>query len=364
MERVPYNPSEIVTTETYPSMFAGAPGSPKYNTPITPKENYKALLRREIPMWIPIGSDTLLMSPRIDPDNMARVFAFEAVPMAPDEMTGGLDKFGVEWVYVPVAGGSMVKPGNPILEDVNDWEKVIKFPNVAAWDWETHRKSNAEYVSTDRLISITILTGFFERLISFMDFENAAMAMIDEDQQPAIHALFDKLADTYNEMVDHYIDVFKMDQLWFHDDWGSQRAPFFSLNTAREMIVPHLKKVVDHCHSKGVFFDMHSCGKNELLVPAYIEAGCDAWTGQTMNDKEMLYEMYGDKLIMGVESDVSEKYPFGGPPCPPEEAAASAKRFIEKYGPDFAAKPVVGGFGMDPTFAETLYVESRKLFSK
>ncbi|MBQ3165842.1 MAG: hypothetical protein IJC01_00740, partial [Clostridia bacterium] len=84
-----------------------------------------------------------------------------------------------------------------------------------------------------------------------------------------------------------------------HDDWGSQRAPFFSLDTCMEMIVPHIKKIVDFCHSKGLWFQQHSCGKNEMLVPAYIAAGVDLWCPQPMNDIVKLVKEYGDKLLFG-----------------------------------------------------------------
>jgi hypothetical protein len=50
---------------------------------------------------------------------------------------GGKDFFGIEWEYIPQVGGSMVRPGKgALLEDVNDWEKVIKFPNLDDYDWE------------------------------------------------------------------------------------------------------------------------------------------------------------------------------------------------------------------------------------
>ena len=30
------------------------------------------------------------------------------------------------------------------MEDANDWEKLIKFPDVNSWDWEGAAKGNAE----------------------------------------------------------------------------------------------------------------------------------------------------------------------------------------------------------------------------
>ena len=357
MQRIPFDPAEIEN----PEVFSGYRGSYKrYKTPITPKENYRLLYEHKVPLWIPVTGDILSLTPRIDPDNVARCFVFEANPLKPEEKVGGPDKFGINWVYVPDVNGSMVMPGHPVLEDVNDWKKVIQFPDIHSWDWEGSRAANAGYVDTDRFICMTIMTGFFERLISFMDFEQAAMALIDEDQQDAVHELFDALADLYIAMIDKYIECYHFDLLCLHDDWGSQRAPFFSLNTAREMIVPHIRRVTDYCHSRGVFVDLHSCGKNEPVVPGYIDAGCDSWTGQTMNDKRMLYEKYGDKLILGIGPDVPLQ---GGTPEGAAEAKAAAERFVKLYGPGFPERPVLASaMGAPAEYVETIYTESRKAF--
>ena len=102
------------------------------------------------------------------------------------------------------------------------------------------------------------------------------------------------------------------------------------------MIVPYLKRLTAHCHSKGIFFDLHSCGKNDLLVPAYIEAGVDSWSGQNLNDKETLYEQYGDSIILGIESELPW---IPGATPEPEAALSAARRFVNKYGSNYAEKP-------------------------
>ncbi len=78
-------------------------------------------------------------------------------------------------------------------------------------------------------------------------------------------------------MIDKYLEILRLDGVVLHDDWGGQRSPFFSLQLCREMIVPYLKHIADHCHSKGLWFQQHCCGKNEMLVPAMLDAGVDMW---------------------------------------------------------------------------------------
>ena len=360
MNRVPFHQDEISQAGSYAPSRAGGPEIKKYKTPVTPRENLRLAYSREVPLWIPMGNDRRMMTPRIDPDNVARCFVSDVQSLAPEEMTGGKDKHGVEWVYVPVANGSMVKPGSPLLADANDWEKIVSFPDLDTWDWAGSIAANKDSLEQEeRALTVTVLTGFFERLISLMDFEEAAVAIIDETQKDAVKALFDRLADLYIDIIKRYKAAYDPLIFCLHDDWGSQRAPFFSLDTVMEMIVPAFSRVASAAHEAGMFFDIHSCGKNERLVPAYIEIGADSWGGQSLNDKAMLHEKYGDKLIMGIDPDIV----FTTAPSD-EEAIASAKRFVQKFGPTMDKKPFTcSAMGATPAFLDTLYEESRKLFS-
>ena len=360
---VPYSEDELkvigehISTTSFGGRFSFK--IPKYNTPITPKENIALCVKRQKPYWFPSSSDFCNLESRTNIDHVARAEVMDMGPPYKEEEKGGKDLFGINWVFVPTAGGSMVQPGNPTLLDANDWPEVIKFPDIDALDWDECRRLNSVLNETTRSFHVTFQNGIFERLISFMDFEGAAMALIDDEQQDAVHALFDKLSDMYISMIDHYLEFLKLDGVVFHDDWGSQRAPFFSLDVCLEMVAPYLKRVADHCHEKGLWFQQHCCGKNELLVPAMIYAGVDMWQPQSMNDVEMLRDKYGDKIMFSIT-----------PPAVPRDAAdevvdAEAKKFVDKYAPDFAEKPfMVGTFFADPRFTKAIYKYSRIALSK
>ena len=360
LKRIPFSMEELKVVGECPPVKLDAIPRKKYNTPVTSKENYLAVLRRELPLWIPCENDNTGMFPGVNPDNHARGQIMEARRVPPDKITDFHDMFGIKWVYVDDVGGSMVVPGKPLLEDANDWEKVVKFPDIEKWDWETSRKANARYVSEmNNLLTITISTGFFERLISFMDFQYAAVAMIDEDQNDAVHALFSALCELYDKIIGKYKECYNPDVICFHDDWGSQRAPFFSLNTVMEMIVPYINRISESIHSRDMFFEFHSCGKIEMLAPAIIETQADVWTGQPISDKEYFYEKYGDKIILGPEPDVQPNNDMSD-----EEAIAAAKRFVAKYAPNYEKKPVIANRFLIPnSYIETIYEESRKYFS-
>jgi uroporphyrinogen-III decarboxylase len=170
-------------------------------------------------------------------------------------------------------------------------------------------------------------TGFYERLISFMDFEGAIMALVDEDQHDAVHDFFDRLADLYIRIFDKYIAWFPaIDGFYFHDDWGSQKETFFSPAIVEEMIVPYMKRVTDFLHSKGKFCELHSCGQNLKQVPNMIKAGWDAWFPQLMNDTHKIYELFGDKIIVGVAPD-----PFDPETTPEEKQRELAREYAGKF---------------------------------
>lgn len=265
---------------------------------MTPRENFIRFLKKEPYEWTPTSLDQLYFRPTMIPDNIARAMVAEQAPYTGEY--GGKDLFGVDWVYVPSVGGSMEVA--PLFEDIEDWEKFVRIPDLDTLDWEGCAKANADYLKTDKIIYSTIFTGYFERLISFVGFENAAMALIDEDEQEIVRVLFDKLTDFYIDEIRRLKKYFNVEIVELHDDWGNQRSLMFSADTHREMIVPYIRRIVDAAHAEGVFIEQHSCGKIEALLPNMIESGVDTWRGQqNVVDKKMLVDTYGDQFRFGVE---------------------------------------------------------------
>jgi hypothetical protein len=269
--------------------YYGVPYPPvsKLNQPITPRENLRKYLKGENYEWIPDdASDQVDITPKCIPDVKA------------SDYEGGLDNFGVEWVPLDNGLPALVKPGNPKLKDIADWEK-LPWPNVDQWNWEG---CSAEYnakLGDDRMRRGAVQSGFFERLISLMDFENAAVAMIEDPD--TVSAFFAKLADLNISIIERYKKYFHVDGIVLHDDWGGQRFPFFSAETVSKVILPHLKRVIDRTHELGLFFTMHSCGNVFSLVPLLIEAGADAWQLQeNAIDYKKAFELYASKIVFEV----------------------------------------------------------------
>ena len=339
MSRVKFSEKEFEVIGTYPAIDCNIfedfgmptiPESPKYNRPISPKENWKLFFEGKKPYWLPdynwMLSDTQDFRPRQHPDNLATHLVIDdAGSLKYDSNVMHSSWFDLDWVYVPEAGGATVKPGEPKIPDISHWEDYVSMPDLDKFDWDDCVAKNKEYLSTDKCNLLSILSGFWERLMSVMDVHNAAMALIDEDEQEGVHRFFDKYADVLCDYISRMKKLFPLDAVLIHDDWGHQNGPFFSLDTCREMLVPYLKRVTDHVHSLGMGFILHSCGKNEKLVPCYIEAGVDLWTPQEINDVYALMEQYKDQPIGfclwddPIDENASE-----------EEIDRLAKEFVER----------------------------------
>jgi hypothetical protein len=285
---------------------------------LTPRENFIRFLKNEEYEWTPTSSDQLQFRPTMILDHIARAMVVQQNPYT--GAYGGKDLFGIDWVFEPSVGGSMEVA--PLFDDIEEWEDHVVFPDVDALDWEGCAKENEEYLKTDKVIFTTIYTGFFERLISFVGFENAAMALIDEDQKEDVHKIFQGLTDVYIKLIRHMHRWFNVELMEFHDDWGTQRDTMFSAATLQEMILPYLKQIVDAAHEEGVFIELHSCGKIDSFIPYVIEAGVDTWRGQAnVIDKMGLVQRYGDRFKFCVEIRPAA-------PMPKDELLAFADEII------------------------------------
>ena len=356
-----FDKKELTVVGEIPNRLGGQPAQ-VYSYPVKPKEAYKSMMSRK-PLWQITGVESKLFTPTHLPDNVARALVFEEAKF--DNMTdgGGKDMFGMDWEFIPQAGGSMIRPGKPFLEDANEWRDKLVWPDIDKWDWDSAAKRNNEtYLATDNYNNCWFQTGWYERLISFMDFEGAIMAMVDEDQKDAVKDLFDNLSDLYIKIFDKFIACFpNIDGFYIHDDWGSQKETFFSPAVAAEMIVPYMRKVTDHLHLKGKCCELHSCGQLLKQIPNMIEAGWDAWGGQAMNDTHKIHELYGDKIMIGVMPE-----PYDAASATEKEQRAAARAYADKF-----CRPEKPSFFnlyssslLTPAYREELYIRSRENYSK
>ena len=167
----------------------GVPSFPvrKFNTPITPKENFLRLARGEEPLWMPNFSvDFNCLQPMVMPDAYARTY-------------GGTDWFGIEWQYEELSRAAMVKPGTRRLSDIVNWEKELVFPDLKAIDWKKdYQEHYADLMEPDRATTFIIVNGCFERLADLTSFEDTFCYLLEEPE--AVGDFFEKLTDFHIEL--------------------------------------------------------------------------------------------------------------------------------------------------------------------
>ncbi len=282
-----FNEDELKVVGEYnmPGIY-GAPDCvvPKYNYPITPKENMIRMLEGKMPLWVPNQTiDNNAIQPMVMPDAYARSF-------------GGIDWFGIEWVYEPLTKASMVKPGTRRLSDITNWREELVFPDLSAIDWKKDYEDNYKgRISPDRLSYFVIVNGLFERTADLTSFEDTFCYLLEEPEE--LTAFYDKLVDWHIELIKIAREVYNADMILFHDDMGTQISTFFSTSTYRELFLPQYKKIVKAAHDLGMYICSHSCGCISTLIPYMIEAGFDAWEGQdSANDKKAIMDEYGKDL--------------------------------------------------------------------
>ena len=316
----PFSKDELKNIGLYPGV-PGPYGMPAVssrrfnNTPITPKENFLRVCRKELPAWAVIEStDIQVIQPDIMPDAYARNH-------------GGIDWFGIDWEYEPKSAAAMVRPGTRRLSDITQWETELSFPDLSAIDWQRDYETvYRDILSPDRPVCFVIVNGLFERTADLMSFEDAFLALATEREV---------LCDFYTRLTSWHIDLIRIakeiygaNMINFHDDMGTQKSSFMSPDMFRDIMLPHYKRMISAAHDMGVYMCHHSCGSVGNLLEYYCEAGWDFWEGQvSANDMDTLTAKYADRL--GFTSGY-----IATPDIPEAEIKAELDRRIYQWGKD------------------------------
>lgn len=220
----------------------------------------------------------------------------------PDGTIIGLDWFGCSWTEQvgngPISGAT-ITPGTQRLDDLADYKEVIPTAEqVRAFDWEGYAKKILSGVDREQqVVSCRSLTGFFERLHCLIGFEDALCAFYEEPE--TVEEFFAAMLEYKKAVVDCVAEYIKPEIMIFDDDYGTARATFMNPDMWREFFPQVWKPLVDYVHSKGMKFELHSCGYVTPLVGNFVELGMDILQPvQTNNDLKGIKEKWGDKIVL------------------------------------------------------------------
>ena len=277
-------------------------------------ENYVRCATGNKPYWMPFkGNESEIVWPD----------AMEEHPVP--ETTDGYDWWGVYWQWVPSAGGSITKPGTRTIYDLANWENEVEWPDISLVDFEADGKKLAANLDPNRAHIYECVEGLTERLHEMMPFDEFLLSFYTEPE--ALERFLQKMADYKIETCEKIFKYYgRVDGICYHDDWGTQRAGFFSNEMFREQIMPATKRFFDYVKSQGKFIELHSCGANTQYCEEMIEMGIDMWSPQmNCNDADVLYENFADRMGFTFNIDIL-------PTDNEQQIREKCDAFVEKYG--------------------------------
>lgn len=287
---------------------------------MSPRENYLAVLNHEKPDFVPdLCMDAAMVGG-----------AFETFENGP--LGGGYDDFGLKWLCTQSANGQAVPdPTCHPIPDILEWESYLKLPDLDKIDWEGYAAQQLAAVDRDNKVVIYgTWNSIFLRFSHLLGFEDALCAMYEEPE--ACMDMLKAITDYKCRLVDYIAKYFKPDVITHYDDVCTERGPFMSPETYRQMIKPFHKQFNDAIKSYGIMPSQHCCGKCEDLIGDFIDEGAVSWeAAQPSNDIAAIQKKYGDRIV------VVGGYDTNGIPGQPgvtdEIIEKEVKRMLDTYAP-------------------------------
>ncbi len=294
---------------------------------LTEKENFLMTLRGECPEWIPAYS--IVAPPEGQPAPPCILVSPEFLQKHRKNYVGGIDPFGVEYVYSDaVFGATMPKTSDFILKDIRQWRDVIKAPDISHFDWERLCKEDIERSRIDRsqtALSLDLHFGYFQNLMAFMGFTEGLCAIYEEPEE--CKALMEYLCDFYCDVCAHIIDYYQPDVISLKDDTAGWGAPFMSPESYEDIFVPQYRRQAAFGVERGLPITFHNCGKCECYIDMMRSVGTTLWEPcQTCNDVFGIKKKYGNSLVLAGGWEAKGR--LQEPDCTDEEIVESLRYTI------------------------------------
>ena len=266
---------------------------------LKPGENFYRLLEGKMPEYVPVfdmmpypgmKATAVMQGPSINNFHGPQ---------------GGKDPWGVEYIANPESGyNAMPKTWGFILDDITNWRNVIKNPDLNAVDWKAMAEADnamlRDVMQIDRneTLILGVCSGsFFLDLMGFMGFTEGLCAIAMEPDE--VNALYDYMLEYYLDLQHKIIEYYKPDAIYLIDDTASKRNSFVSMDTFKELLLPHYKVMIDDAHDHGLPVQFHDCGNCAEYMELLCENGVNAWDPvQTMNDIDGVKQKLGRKLAL------------------------------------------------------------------
>lgn len=193
-----------------------------------------------------------------------------------------------------------------VVKDFEHWRDYVTPPSLDFSD-EAWGECKRRYDAVDgkkALKTAMVAPGLFEQCHHMSKIEVVLMAMYEYPDE--LHDMIRMLTEWELKLAEGICSHLHPEALFHHDDWGSQKTTFMSVDMFEEFFVGPYKQIYGYYHDHGVKYVIHhSDSYAATFVPDMIEMGIDCWQGcfSTNNVPEMLRK-YGDKISFmgGIEN--------------------------------------------------------------
>ncbi len=190
--------------------------------------------------------------------------------------TPGRDDWGCVWARTEIDNMGQVVHG-----PLEDWRALDKYTPPDPRDPFYFREVEREISDPqDRYVCLTSHFTLMERLHMLHGF---ARTLEDFYLAPEkIERVLDLILDFKIAQVDEIHRRFgdRVHGVFLTDDWGTQEAPFVSMEIFDRFFTPRYRALVDRYHEHGYHFILHSCGRINDLVERFIDVGVDVMNMQ------------------------------------------------------------------------------------
>ncbi|MHC4253919.1 MAG: uroporphyrinogen decarboxylase family protein [Planctomycetota bacterium] len=232
------------------------------------------------------------------------------------------DEFGVRWDRridrdIGVVVNRLVTPGT--LDDYS-------FPDPDEPELYRDFETGAS-MAGDTLVLAKLSYNLFERAWSLVGMEDLLTYMIAD--KGFVHAVMDRIAQ-YNLRVIENVFRWKIDGVFFGDDWGQQGGMIMGPALWREFVKPRIAEMYGAAKKRGGYVFIHSCGRVQEIFPDLIECGLDCFNPfqPEVMDVFEIKKAYGDRLSFYGGISTQRTLPFGTA----EETRDEVRRLLDSVG--------------------------------
>ncbi|BFL49071.1 uroporphyrinogen decarboxylase family protein [Lactonifactor longoviformis] len=284
---------------------------------MTSRENCLATIYGEKADYVPLAIDEISIS-------------YLLISFLEQPLQAGNDIWGCPWISTKE--GSLHKPGFKLFEEIDEWEKYVKIPDLDLFDFKAMAEQGKHLMPhpdpEQKVISFIDGGGLFLRLCSFMGFENALISLATDPE--SCMDLFEALTQFRLKFIDKFCEACHVDVYTYGDDIATSSSLFMNPDTYRKVIKPFDKRIAEHVRSKGMIFERHCCGKCEDVIPDFIEMGVQMWqSAQPVNNIAGILDTYQGRLA--VEGGWDSSGAVSRVEATTEEIRAEVRRCLTEY---------------------------------